>query len=135
MQGQERIDEMMRELRRFKQELPGWANVLAGQEATGEGGRGRAVRAHCDISGNVSRVEIDSNYLRAVQPSQVESAILEALQNAEKEASRMVSDHQESLQFMGVPIGEVMSGKRSLEDVLPMPPSLVKYRRTSEEER
>ncbi|MQA83878.1 MAG: hypothetical protein GEV03_04385 [Streptosporangiales bacterium] len=125
MSQPESIDAMMRELRRFHEELPRWADALArqqSQEVRGES-TGRSVRASCTASGEVARVEIDTYFLRAAGPGRVDAAILEALQDAQAAAYREVAAHQETLRFMGLPVGEVLSGKRSLSDLLPAPPS------------
>ncbi len=117
MSTQEDIESMMRELRRFREEIPGVANALSKQQVCGKGARG-SVRAYCDVSGSVSRVEIDTYFLSGARSCRVDAALLEALQNAESTAAQKVSDQQEKLQFMGMPIGEVISGKRSFADML-----------------
>ncbi|MQA85448.1 MAG: hypothetical protein GEV03_12680 [Streptosporangiales bacterium] len=124
------IDALMRELRRFREELPKWADALTGQEARGES-EGGSVRASCNASGDVTRVEFAGYFLQAAGASRVEAAILGALQDAQAAAERLVTDHQEKLSFMGQPVGQVLSGKRSLSDLLGTPPSTQR----SEEDR
>lgn len=114
-------DAMMRELRRLRSELPQWIEGLGGQEAHGES-TGRSVRATCTPSGDITQVEFAGYFLRASGASRVEAAILEALQDAQAAATQVVANHQERFSFMGLPVGEVLSGKRSLSDLLGGPP-------------
>ncbi|MQA84806.1 MAG: hypothetical protein GEV03_09330 [Streptosporangiales bacterium] len=126
MSGPDSIDAVMRELRRFREELPRWAEAFArqqGQEVHAESAGG-SVRASCTVSGEVTRVEIDTYFLRAAGSSRVDAAILEALRGVQTAAFREVAAHQETLRFMGLPIGEVLSGKRQLADLLPVPPGV-----------
>lgn len=122
MREPDSVDELTRELRRFREELPTWANVLDGQEAHGEN-TGGSVRASCTVWGDVTRVEFAGYFLRAADARRAEAAILEALQSAQAAAERMMAAHQEKLSFGALPLGEVLSGKRSLSDLLGIPSS------------
>lgn len=119
------IDALMDELRRFRARLPAWADELAAHETVAESAGG-AVRATCTASGKVTRVKIETYFPRTKGPDQIEAAILSAMQRAQAAAARRVAAHQEKLTFMGLPIGEVVSGKRSLADLLRVPPNGVR---------
>lgn len=128
------VDALQRELRRFRDTLPQWVDAITRQEACGESAGG-CVRAYCTAFGDVTRLEIAAYFTRTRNASGVDAAILEALQRAQTEAERRVTENQENLQFLGLPIGEVMTGKVSLLDFLGTPSGAAPTEEVSRQDR
>lgn len=109
------VDDMISQLRAFRAGLAEWTDGLH-RSAHGQSPDG-SVRATCAGSGEVTGLEIDPRCLREDPPARVEKAILTALRRAQRTAARQLAEQQNSMEFLGFPIGEVLSGQREFTEL------------------